>query len=253
MFVLGVRVDEVNETKAIERARGFLSAAGQYTVFTPNPEMLAAAQSDEYFRRVLNAGSLNLCDGRGIEMISRGMLKCLPGIDFMLKFCELAEEEGVSVYILGSGDYSVAQKAGGALRAKFPTLTVAGVDPGSKIELEKRADGVYLRYDATENETLIAKINAARPGILFVGFGHGKQEKWIAENLRRIQSVKIAMGVGGAIDILGGKLKRAPCWMRRLWLEWLWRLLQEPRRVKRIWNATVKFLHLYCTQQKPHG
>ncbi|MEA3272166.1 MAG: WecB/TagA/CpsF family glycosyltransferase, partial [Patescibacteria group bacterium] len=100
-----------------------------------------------------------------------------------------------------------------------------------------------------DRENLLAKINFARPDIIFVAFGHGKQEKWIAENLNKLPSVKIAMGIGGAFDFISGKAKRAPTIFQRAGLEWFWRLIKEPQRYKRIYNATIKF-GLLCLSDK---
>lgn len=255
-MILGVRLDEVNREQAIELARCFLSGGGpaspagrQYTIFTPNPEMLVAAQKDGYFRNVLNSGSLNICDGRGIELLAKKKLVRIPGIDFFLDLCAFAARENRSVYLLGSGDTSVIIDAAAELRRQFPGLHITGFHPGPRMTNGEWSDTTPPSYDSAENNAIMAEINATHPDILFVAFGHGKQEKWIAENLRKMPSVKIAMGVGGAFDLLGGKVGRAPLFLRRLGLEWLWRLMHEPRRIGRIWNATVKFLYLFLTQK----
>ena len=91
------------------------------------------------------------------------------------------------------------------------------------------------------NKQLIRRINNAQPEILFVALGAPKQEIWIYENLKKMPSVKLAMGVGGSFDFISGRIKRAPLIFQRLGLEWLWRLILEPRRIKRIYNATAKF------------
>ena len=102
-----------------------------------------------------------------------------------------------------------------------------------------------LEYDPDANEQIINNINNSGADILFVAFGHNKQEKWIYENLAKMPSVKIAMGVGGAFDYISGKIKRAPCWMRKIGLEWMYRLMRQPQRIIRIFNATLKFIWLF--------
>ena len=92
-----------------------------------------------------------------------------------------------------------------------------------------------------KDENLLKKINEKNPDIIFVALGGLKQEKWIDVNLKNLPSVKLAMGIGGAFDFISGKIKRAPLVMRKLGLEWLFRLFLEPRRIKRIFNATVRF------------
>ena len=89
----------------------------------------------------------------------------------------------------------------------------------------------------------------AQPDILFVAFGHGKQEKWIYENLKDLPGVKVAMGVGGAFDFVSGNKKRAPKWMRVIGLEWLYRLIHEPNNLGRIWKATVIFIYYFCCKK----
>ena len=206
-----------------------------HTIFTPNPEFIVKAQKDEYFKKVLNAGDLNLCDGMGLQIFTG--IKRVPGVDFMLEVCKLAAEQNRGVYLLGSGNDEVVKKTAEELQKKFPSLKIVGYDKGPMID-ELRIKNYELCADC------IAKINEVQPDILFVAFGMGKQEKWIYENLSKMPSVKIAMGVGGSFDFISGKVKRAPLFLRRLGLEWMYRLIQEPRRFGRIFNATAKFTYL---------
>lgn len=224
MMVLGVQIDEYTKAQALEKVLAFLHDGKQHTIFTPNPEMLADAQTDAEFRSILNTGSLNICDGKGLELVSRGKLKRISGVDFLMDICRIGAGEGRRAYLLGSRDDVVLQKTKKLLEQQFLGLVICGTDSG---------DGV------------VERIRAAEPDILFVAFGHGKQEKWIHENLPKLPSVKIAMGVGGAFDMLSGKRARAPRFLRAIGLEWVWRLLIEPRRIGRIWKATGQFLFLF--------
>jgi N-acetylglucosaminyldiphosphoundecaprenol N-acetyl-beta-D-mannosaminyltransferase len=92
-----------------------------------------------------------------------------------------------------------------------------------------------------KTEDAMTRITLFAPEILLVGFGHPKQERWIANNLHQFPSVKIVVGVGGTFDVWAGRIFRAPKWLRALGLEWLWRLMQEPKRFRRIWNAVIVF------------
>ena len=240
MNILGVRIDNIVLEQAKNKTLEFLNSDKQYKIFTPNPEMLVDARKDEYFRQVLNSGDLNLCDGFGLFLISN--IKRIPGIDFMIEICKIAEKEGMGVYLLGSGSVEVVKKTVENLQKQFPKLKIAGYDQGASYILDK--NNHQLIYDPVENNKILYKINSFRPDILFVAFGHNKQEKWIHKNLNKLPSVKIAMGVGGAFDYLSGFVKRAPCWMRKFGLEWMYRLIKQPTRFKRIFNATVKFLWL---------
>jgi N-acetylglucosaminyldiphosphoundecaprenol N-acetyl-beta-D-mannosaminyltransferase len=102
-----------------------------------------------------------------------------------------------------------------------------------------------ITIDEEVNSAVIDTINTGKPDILFVAFGHVKQEYWIHTYLKQLPSVQVAMGVGGALDFIGGTSKRAPKWVRYIGFEWLYRLMREPKRIGRIWNATAYFLYLH--------
>ncbi len=246
--VLGVRIDDYNKKEALEKVSEFLDSAKSYKIFTPNPEMVVAAQQDGYFREVLNGGNLNICDGIGIKLVLRGKVEKISGSDFMIDICKMAEEKRKTVYLLGSGDDDVIKKSVDNLEKRFPELKVVGHNKGLKISYST-LDSQMIQYNRDENDKLVDEIIMSGPDILFVGMGHGKQEKWIRENLKDMPSVRIAMGVGGAFDFLSGKVKRAPMVMRKLGLEWFWRLIMEPWRIRRIWRATGKFIYLYASNR----
>src|SRR3989338_7228877 len=120
IHILGVRIDAEKIDQARQKVREFLHSESQHTIITPNPEMLVLAHRNKNFRDVLNRGSLNLCDGKGIELVSRLSLRVrggrsnlvrIPGVDFMLDICQIAQEEGKSVYLLGSGSQEVVEQA----------------------------------------------------------------------------------------------------------------------------------------------
>ncbi len=241
MILLGIRIDNLSKKKAIEKIVNFLDG-GQHKIFTPNPEMLVDASRDDYFREVLNSGSLNICDGSGIKLVSKEKIQRIPGIDFMLDICQVAESKGKSIYLLGSGSREVLDKTIVNLKLKFTNLRIAGSNQGPKIEMQKENERIVNKIDQNQNEQLVDDIIMAAPDILFVGFGHSKQEKWIDENLSQLPSIKIAMGVGGSFDYIAGKIKRAPKLVQRIGFEWLWRLIHQPSRIKRIYKATAVFM-----------
>ncbi len=259
-FILGIKVDETTREAARKQAAGFLSTEGQFKIFTPNPEILVKAQKDEYFRNVLNYGDLNLCDGFGLwlamkfskqKIVNSKQSERIPGADFMLDICRLAAEQGRGLYLLGSGSEEVVRKTAENLHKQFPKLKIVGWDKGFEIK-ERQINNqstnrlinqsTQLLINESDQQRIINDINAKIPSILFVAFGMGKQEKWIYENLPKLPSVKIAMGVGGAFDYISGTLPRAPLLMRKIGLEWVYRLVRQPSRFVRIFNATMKFI-----------
>lgn len=246
LIVLGVRVDDYSHAEALEKAKSFLSSDKPRFIFTPNPEMLVKAQTDLEFRNALNAGSLNICDGSGLAFAARRAgrrIERITGVDFMLELCAEAEKGGKSIYLLGTGDQKVVKTAAENLLKQLPGLKIAGYNPGIKISENKTGK---LEYSKEENDKLLEEINAAKPDIIFVAFGMGKQEKWLLDNASRL-SFKVGMGIGGSFEYIAGTLKRAPLLMRKLGLEWVYRLMQQPRRLPRIFNATVRFTFSFLT------
>lgn len=242
--LLGVTITTKTPQQALAECEAFLASTRNHTIFTPNPEILVKAHRDVYFAQVLNSASLSVCDGKGIEFFAREKVWRFPGVDLMKQLCGLAEKEGKSIFLLGSASAETAQKTAVVLQNQFPHLKIAGFDQGPHLH-----EKITLVVDSLNNETLVQKINDAKPDILFVAFGMGKQEKWIYENVSKLPSVKIAMGVGGSFDYIAGVVPRAPRFMRQLGLEWLYRLVAEPWRFKRIWTAVVVFPILAIKQR----
>ncbi len=250
MVLLGVKIDELNLKNTLEKIGLFLDASKKNTIFTPNPEMLVKSVGDSYFKDVLNSGSLNVCDGFGIYLVSRIRkikLDRIAGVDLMLSMCESLASRQKKVYLLGGGNSEVASAAAKVLISRYPELFIVGYDAGPQIIEEM--DG-SLRYDLKQNESIIGKINAASPDVIFVAFGMGKQEKWLYENLDKLTNVKIGMGVGGAFDYISGQVSRAPLLLRKIGLEWAYRLIRQPKRLFRIYRATIKFIYLVIAERK---
>jgi len=205
--------------------------AGKEALFiaTPNPEILLEARKNEPFRKILNQTDLNIADGFGIILASwvnkTPLKERLTGTDFMQIICQHAPKE-TKIFLLGAAP-GIAEKTKKELEKRFANIQVVGTCSGSP---------------ALEEENHLRQlINKSGAEILFVAFGAPKQEIWIARNLPHLTNIKIAMGVGGAFDFISGTIKRAPTWMRKLGLEWLYRLIKQPSRIGRIFNATIKF------------
>lgn len=245
MIVLGIRIDKYSKPEVLQKVSEFLHYSKSSKIFTPNPEMLVDARHDEYFTQVLNSGDLNVCDGFGLSLVSK--MPRYSGVDLMQDICVLAEKQAKSVYLLGSGNEEVIKKTVEVLKKNYPELKVVGFHSGHLITTSLNH---HITCDTNENDEILHNIIMSAPDILFVAFGHGKQEKWIYENLPHLPSVKIAMGVGGAFDFISGKVTRAPLFLRQIGLEWLYRLIQEPKRIRRIFKATFNFLYLYVRGRK---
>lgn len=188
---------------------------------------------------------------RGFGMTKK--IERIVGVDFMLDVCRLTAEQGKRVYLLGSGDDEVVGKTCEALQKQFPNLKISGYNKGPVLQecfgchsrQSGNPDNCRLDPHCDGNDKVIVdEINKSQAEILFVAFGMGKQEKWIYENLAKMPNVKVAMGVGGSFDFISGKINRAPLFLRESGLEWVYRLVQEPKRIGRIFNATIKFTFL---------
>ena len=221
--ILNVKVDNVNFDEALKKSEEFLDSGKQNYIVTPNPEIISEAGRDEYFRSILNLADLSIADGVGLQLASGFKLKSrVTGADLMMKLLGIAENRGLKVYgILKKGGFSTKEEISTRLHEKFPNL---------KYELRYSGEG--------DVEEMIAKFE---PDMIFVGLGFPAQEKWIAHHLRKFGFVKIYMAVGGSFDFIAGKTKRAPLAMRKLGLEWFWRLIRHPNRVGRIFNAVIIF------------
>jgi len=216
--VLGVKIDDVNLNKATEIVESWLSGKGKHYIVTTNPEFIMTAQRDSEFKKILNNSDLSIPDGKGLR-IGTDIVCNTPGIDLMEALIKLAEEKGLTTGFLG-GRGEVAQMTANCLIKKYSKLKVTFVSEEPNVMLSGTKD----------------------IDLLFVAFGHPKQEKWIFENLKKIP-VKVAMGVGGAFDFFSGRVPRAPLWVRNLGLEWLFRLVVQPWRIKRQF-ALLKYLVL---------
>ncbi len=261
--VLGVPFRRVSLEEAVSWVDSALHREGQHFLITPNPEFVVSALRDPEFLEILKTADLSIPDGVGMiigeRLLNHHYSSWLPmrffqfftyycgliisqllstksspvksrvaGSDFFLALCKLASSRGYSVFFLGARE-GVAKKTASYVSSVYPDLIIAGAYAGDP----------FSRSDATVR----AAVGSGRVDILFVAYGHNKQEKWIHRNLKNL-NVGVAVGVGGAFDFYSSgnapEVKRAPrCW-QAVGLEWLWRLLKEPRkRFRRVYNAVV--------------
>ena len=219
--LFGVKFHKVEEDAAFKRFLYLLNRKTYSMIFTPNPEIVMMAQKDLEYKDILAEGDLVIPDGIGIIMASRikklGLEKRLPGIEMMesiLKYCNNAKK---SIYLLGSSSENV-ENAAKNIRETYPNIDIAGYHDGY--------------FDENEELKIVDKINDVKPDILFVAMGAPKQEKWMYK-YRKILNVKVAMCVGGAVDVWAGAVKRAPKIFRKIGLEWFYRIITNPKRIKR--------------------
>ena len=228
--ILGVRFDLAGIHQAAGIVCDWLKDGKKRYIATPNPEFVAAAQKDEEFRQILTNSDLSITDGRGIQLAARFLGLSVPeriaGTDFMAELCKKFSELLIPIFLLG-GKNGSAEKCAEKLKNNIPGLQIAGFFEGDA--------------DEAGDREIVNAINKTNAQVVFVAHGAPKQEKWIARNLHKLTNIKAAMGVGGAFDYISGNVSRAPIFMRKLGLEWLWRLFKQPRRFNRIFRAVVIF------------
>jgi N-acetylglucosaminyldiphosphoundecaprenol N-acetyl-beta-D-mannosaminyltransferase len=223
MRILGVRVDCVDMRGAVGAIAAMVAEGGPTRlVATVNPEFVMRARGDQRFSEVLESAELCLADGIGVVWAMRRhgcpQYERVPGSDLVPALAAECARRGWRPFLLGARP-GVAEDAARRLEADHPGLVVAGTHPGAP--------------GPDDDEESLCHIAAARPDVLLVAYGAPHQEQWIARNRRRLQ-VPVAIGVGGTFDFLAGRVRRAPQWMRRVHLEWLWRLALQPSRARRM-------------------
>ena len=218
--VLGVGFDDLTMDEAVERALGLIEERRAAYVCTPNPEIVMAARENSSLAAALQGAQLVLADGVGVtkaaQLLGTPLKGRVPGIDFAQGLIARLAERGGSVYLFGAKP-GVAGAAAEKLSEAFPGIVIAGTD-----------DGYF-----TDDKPIIERINAAAPDFLMVCLGSPKQELWMAERAGKI-SCGLMAGLGGSLDVLAGNVRRAPEAWRRLGLEWLYRVIKEPKRITRL-------------------
>jgi len=219
VWILGVPFDPLDLRGAVAACVRMVADGRPHLAVTANPEAVVRALDDPEFAEVLRRADLVVADGIGVVWASRRLGRPLPmrvpGIELMEALCAHAARQGLRVFLLG-GSEGVAEQAARTLIRRYPGLCIAGTHHG------------YF----TEDEPVVARIAGARADLLFAGMGMPRQEKWLSRHLSDL-GVRLAMGVGGSLDVLAGRVRRAPGFVQQVHLEWLYRLLREPRRWRR--------------------
>lgn len=237
MDILGIRIDNLSKKEILEKIEFFLTEEKFHQVATVNPEFILRAQKDLEFKNILNKSDLNVADGVGIWYAFlrhfKSLEKRIAGVDLMEEVLKIANEKGLSLFLaIHRNGLSSFEDIKRTLNEKYPNIEIAGCDA-----------------DPRKCKKIITMIDHS---LVFCNFGFPAQEKFIHllknnqnSNLQLAScqgKIRLAMGVGGSFDFVTGKIKRAPMWMQKIGLEWLWRFALEPRyRFKRIFNAIVVF------------
>ena len=227
--ILGVRINNVDMDETMNKIGGFFDNDELNYIYTPNPEIVMRAGRDEEFKKIINSASLNLCDGIGLMIASKLKKKPLKsrvtGYDTSIKILELMNERHLSLFLLGAKP-GIAEKAIERINHDYPNIIIAGYNNGY-------FNGSHNGHaSCDEEEVLIQKINDSKADAIFVGMGAGYQEKFIYYNKDKLKT-KLAIANGGVIDVLAGNVKIAPAFIRKIGIEWLYRLIKEPKRFKR--------------------
>ncbi|MCX5749300.1 MAG: polysaccharide pyruvyl transferase CsaB [Candidatus Saganbacteria bacterium] len=225
IYLFGVKVNNIGLEAAAEMIEGYIRGRKPRLVLSTNPEIIMAAQKDTELREIINSADIGIPDGIGVvgaaKLLNMPLIERVAGIDLMIRLLELSKEKGYKVFLLGSAP-GVAEKA----VKKLQGVNVVGTLHG------------YFRDN--EEKDVIRGIKALRPDILFVGLGAPRQEKWLAKHYKEL-GIPVSMVIGGSLDVISGRAKRAPEIVRKIGLEWLYRLTKEPKRIKRQANL-VKFI-----------
>lgn len=220
--IFNLPLDRVNLTQILEIIKNFILERRTHQIVTLNSLMVNASLKDKELCRILQNADLVIADSIGIfwamKFLGKPLPEVTPGIDLLFELCKMSKREGYRIYLLGARK-EVIEKTVRQLKETFSEIKIVGYQHGY--------------FTSNEEKEIIQEIKNFSPDILFVGLGSPRQEKWIATHLKELD-VKVAIGVGGSFDIISGKLKRAPIRLRWMGLEWLYRLYQEPQRIKRV-------------------
>lgn len=241
-FVLGLKFHTCTKQQAVDVLERFVAEKTPRHIVLANAYTLASCKNDPVLTDMMNRADLILPDGMSIVWGARWLgitiTERVAGPDLMELLCSRAQEKDQRIFLMGSSSENL-QNLSSELQRRWPTLKIAGTYSPSVCE----------RFDEPETQLILDRIHGAKPDILFVGLSAPKQEKWISENLRRL-NVPVAIGVGAAFDFLSGRIPRAPIWMQRLGLEWLYRLYREPQRLwRRYLLGNAVFLSLLAKER----
>lgn len=218
--LFGIPIDRMNCQQAIERIAEFVDQGSSHQIVTPDTLAMLRARKDNQYLKITKEASLVTPDGAGLlwatATLDHPLIERITGIDLINLICQLAVKKNYCLYLLGSKE-EVIQKAVENLERRYPGIRIVGYHHG---------------YFGFNEEGIIKEIKKKKPDFLLVGMGVPKQEIWISK-VKENLGVPVCIGIGGSFDVLSGKIPRAPLWMQNHGMEWIYRLLKEPKRIKR--------------------
>lgn len=227
--ILGFDVCITSQDNLIENIFKDYSKELRNFIVNINPEIVTKNYKNSELKKIFNSQRYQIADGIGIiyaSKLNKGNIKTrITGIDLMYAICKASFNTNAGIFLYGSKE---------------------GIAERAKLELEKQYNGINIVGTSSgyvDESFVIEQINKSNATILFVGLGCPKQEEFIIRNMDKLKNIKIFMPVGGSFDVISGSLKRAPNWIIKMNLEWLYRLFQEPKRFFRQLNL-IKFLFL---------
>jgi N-acetylglucosaminyldiphosphoundecaprenol N-acetyl-beta-D-mannosaminyltransferase len=220
--ILGVHVHRVTMAEALEHIEGFVRIGGPHQVVTLDSSMCVLADHDPELHRIVMDADLVTPDSAGVLWASRrtgaGLPERVPGVDLVEKLCARSARTGLRIFFLGAAP-GIAEAAAERMSERYPGCRIVGAHHGF--------------FSADEDAAVVENIRQASPDVLCVAMGIPKQEKWISRH-RHDLHVPVLIGVGGTLDVLSGTVRRAPLWVQRLCLEWLYRLIRDPSKIRKV-------------------
>ncbi|MBU8905970.1 WecB/TagA/CpsF family glycosyltransferase [Desertibacillus haloalkaliphilus] len=219
--ILGVDFINTTMNEMIARLGDHLEKEEKAFVVTANPEIVLAAHNDQDYQKLLAKANYITADGIGVvkaaQLLGQPLPERVTGFDMFMALLQLANEKSYKLYLLGAKP-EVLEKTKQAVESQFPNVTIVGSHHG------------FFEWD---EPTIENEIKETEPDLVFVALGFPRQEKWISERISSFNK-GIFIGIGGSFDVLAGEVNRAPEIWQKLNVEWLYRLIQQPSRWKRM-------------------
>lgn len=241
--ILGVDIDNITLDEAGQITKNLIETSNKSCnlIVAPNVEFIMEAQKNQHFFEILKNAKLATPDSIGViiggKLQNKRFKERIPGQSYLRKVFEIGEKQGWTFYLLG-GRGNIPKRAKEHLESIYPKAKIVGYHEGF--------------FEEDSEEQVIEEINRLKPNVLFVAMGAPMQEKWIFENKDKLK-VDVAAGQGGTFDYEAGSIKRAPVFIQKIGLEWLWRLIKQPSRIKRMIVLPIYLIKIIFTKDITKG